>query len=268
MARTDRFAGLPTRAPVSVVVCTLDEAGVIERCLASVAWADERLVLDSGSTDATRELAAAAGAVVQEQPWLGFSAQKNHAARLASHDWVLSLDADEIVTDGLRASIERVLEGPLDPADGYVVDRRGDFLGAILPNQARRSKRRTLVRLYNRTRSAWDESMAVHEVVRVPGRSRPLTGRLLHVNEFTVDEFATLFNRYATLEAAELHRQGVRAGAGTIVVRPVLRFLWHYVARGEARMGTRGVIHAGMKAVSEFLRYAKLWEIGRAERRR
>ena len=248
------------------MICTLDEAAVIERCLEAVDWADERLVLDSGSTDGTRELAAAAGVVVHEQPWAGFSAQKNAAARLAQHDWILSLDADEIVTDELSTAIMAALAGPMDPADGYVVDRRGDFLGAVLPNQARRSKRRTYVRLYNRTRSAWDEEMEVHEIVRVPGRYHQLDGLLLHWNDLSLDELSALFNRYATLEAAELHRKGVRSGPVKIAVRPVLRFLWHYVACGEARLGTPGLVHAGLKAQSEYLRFAKLWELQRARR--
>lgn len=248
------------------MICTLDEAAVIERCLASVAWADEVVVLDSGSTDGTRELAAKAGAVVHEQPWAGFSAQKNAAARLARHDWVLSLDADEVVTPQLARSIEALRGGPMDPADGYAVDRRADFLGAVLPNQARRANRRALVRLYNRTRSAWDETMPVHERVRVPGRLHALDGMLLHWNDLTLDELAALFNRYATLEAEDLQRRGVRARPVAVVGRPLLRFLWLYVARGEARLGARGAIHAGLKATGEFLRYAKLWELEHGER--
>jgi (heptosyl)LPS beta-1,4-glucosyltransferase len=154
-----------------------------------------------------------------------------------------------------------VCAGAMDPADGYAVDRRGDFLGVVLPNQARRAKRRGFVRLYNRTRSRWDEAMPVHEVVRVPGRLHALDGILLHWNDLTLDELATLFNRYATVEAEDLHRRGVRAGPLALLGRPVLRFLWLYLARGEARLGTRGLIHAALKATSEFLRYAKLWEL-------
>jgi (heptosyl)LPS beta-1,4-glucosyltransferase len=249
------------RNPLSVIVCTLDEEAVIERCLRSVAWADELLVLDSGSTDATAARAAAMGARVVEQEWLGFSRQKNRAAALAVHDWVLSLDADEIVSERLARSIRDVLAGPMDPRDGYVVDRRGDFLGKTLPNGTRPAKRRRFVRLYNRRHSAWDESMHVHEEVRCNGRRHRLRGVLLHWNDFTLDELIALFNRYATVESAELRAAGRRASAPSVVYRPMLRFLWQYVAMGEFRLGGHGLVHSALKASSEYMRYAKLWEL-------
>jgi glycosyltransferase involved in cell wall biosynthesis len=256
----DVSPGPANAEPISVVVCTLNEETVIERCLASVAWADELLVVDSGSTDRTRERAERAGARWIEQPWLGFSAQKNEAARLARHDWVLSLDADEVVSPRLARSLRATAGGPLDPRDGYAVDRRGDFEGVLLPNGARRAHRRSLVRLYNRRFSAWDEGMVVHEVVRCPGRIHQLGGPLLHLNDLTLDELFSLFNRYASLEADDLHRRGVRAGALSVVVRPILRFGWHYLVRGEYRLGGRGVVHSAVKAAGELMRYAKLWE--------
>jgi (heptosyl)LPS beta-1,4-glucosyltransferase len=254
------------KTPLSVVICARDEAAVIERCLAGVHWAAERLVVDSGSVDATKERAAATGARVIEHEWLGFSAQKNLAAGIAAHDWVLSLDADEIVTPELGDAIRAVFEGPMDPRDGYAVDRRGDFLGAVLPNGTRPAKRRRFVRLYNRRHSAWDERMPVHEEVRCPGRHHRLDGLLLHWNDFSLDELIALFNRYATVEARELDAAGRRARATSVVYRPVLRFLWHYVAAGEIRLGARGLLHSGLKAAAEYMRYAKLWELQNAGR--
>jgi hypothetical protein len=93
-----------------------------------------------------------------------------------------------------------------------------------------------------------------------------LDGALLHWNDLSVDELAALFNRYATDEARELDRLGVRARPADVALRPVARFLWLYVRRGELRLGMRGLVHAGLKAVSEFLRYAKLWELQRGRR--
>jgi glycosyltransferase involved in cell wall biosynthesis len=248
-------------ASLSVVVCTLDEEAVIERCLSSVAWADELVVLDCGSSDATTARAEALGATVFHEDWLGFSRQKNHAASLASHDWILSLDADEIVTPRLARSIQEVLRGPMHPGDGYVVDRRGDFLGVLLPNGGRPRKRRRFVRLYNRRHSAWDESTNVHEEVRCPGRRHRLRGLLLHWNDFSLAELITLFNHYAGVEAAELYAAGRRASPASVVYRPVLRFLWHYVGTGDVRLGGRGVVHSALKGAADYMRYAKLWEL-------
>lgn len=248
--------------PISVVVCTLNEENVIERCLRSVAWADELLVLDSGSTDATRTRVESVGARWVEQPWLGFSAQKNAGARLARNDWVLSLDADEVVSAQLSTSLRDSLSGPIDPQSAFAVDRRGDFQGVLLPNGARRAKRRRFIRLYNRRISAWDESMSVHEEVRCPGPVHELEGPLLHWNDLSLDDLFSLFNRYATLEAAELRHAGARTSALTVIVRPMLRFGWHFFVRGEFRLGGRGLVHSAVKAASELMRYAKLWESG------
>lgn len=249
------------RLPLSVVVCTLDEEAKIARMLRSVAFADEVVVLDSGSTDRTCEIARAAGASVHSQAWRGFSQQKNDAARLARHDWVLSLDADEIVDDDLQAALVDVLSGDPDPRDGWAVDRRGDFLGALLPNSSRPAARRAAVRLYHRGHSAWDEAMPVHEVVRVPGVSHPLPGTLLHVNGLHVADYVALFSRYAGLEADALREQGAQVRVRDLTLRPVARFVWHLAVKGEWRLGRRGLVHAGIKSMSDFLRYARLLEL-------
>ena len=246
---------------LSAVIMTKNEEAKIARCISSVAWADEIFVIDSGSTDATKEIAESLGARVVEQPWLGFSAQRNRGAALAQHDWIFYADADEIVTPELAAAIQGVMAGTPDPKDGYAVDRRGDFLGVLLPNEARPSKRRNFIRLYNRLESAYDETMSVHEEVRFPGNAVPLAGILLHWNGLTMDEFIPLFNRYATIEARALHDNGVRARGTDVLIRPVLRFFWSYLAKGGWRLGTRGLMHSMLKASSDYMRYAKLWEL-------
>ena len=236
--------------PLSVVIMTKNEESVISRCIGSVVWADEVLVIDSGSTDKTKEIAASLGANVYEQAWLGFSAQRNRGAQLAQHDWVLFIDADEIVTEELAASVQKVMQGTPDAKDGYAVDRRGDFLGVLLPNESRPSKRRNFIRLCNRQYSAYDPDMPVHEEMRFPGKAISLEGVLLHWNGFTMDEFVPLFNRYATLEAQALNGMGKKATALDIIVRPVLRFFWSYLAKGGWRLGTRGLMHAMLKGSS------------------
>lgn len=251
---------------VSAVLIAKNEAAFLERCLANLGWADEIVVLDSGSDDGTREMAVRLGAVVYEHPWMGGPKQKNHAARLAKHDWIFFLEADEIVTPELAQDIGRVLQGPMNPDDGYAVDRRGDFLGILLPNEARASKQRAFVRLYNRTRSEFDENTKVHEELLFPGKSIALKGEFLHWRGYQMDEYVSAFNRYATLEANVLADKGKKATSGLIFTRPLLRFLWLYVYKQGFRLGTRGLIHALLKAFSEYIRYAKLWEMQNAPR--
>jgi glycosyltransferase involved in cell wall biosynthesis len=256
------------RPGLSVIVCSLNEADRIERMIEHVGFADEILVLDCGSTDGTVERARAAGARVEHQDWLGFSRQKNRAAQLATHDWVLSLDADEIVDDELAAAIVAALErdggrGP-DPRDAFLVDRRGDFLGAALPNPQRKANRAANVRLYHRAHSRWDESMAIHELVQVQGTVHELAGTLLHWNDLTIDQFISMFNRYATTEARELYEQGARTNALEVLVRPILRMGWVLFFRGAIRLRGRGLMYASIRGFGDFVRYAKLWELQRA----
>jgi glycosyltransferase involved in cell wall biosynthesis len=253
-------------APLSVVIIAKDEERLILRCLEPLRFADEVLVLDSGSTDRTVELARGWGARVVDQEWLGFARQKNRAAQLTAHDWVLSLDADEIVTERLARSIRRVLDAGPDPRDAFLVDRRADFLGRKLPQGQRRARRP--VRLYNRRHSAWDESMEIHERVLAPGRLRALDGELLHWNDCSLDELLSIWNRNATVEARAMLAAGRRTSAAAVVGRPVLRFLWLYLLRGEARVRGHGLVHAALKASSDFMRLAKLWELQLAERGR
>lgn len=249
------------RPPVTVTILAKNEERFIERAIRSASWADEVLVLDSGSTDDTRRLATALGATVYDVPWLGFSAQHNKAAELARHDWIFAMDADEIVTPRLRRSLQRTLRGRLAERNGYSVVRRSDFHGVLLPNMQRRSKRSRFVRLFNRRVSAYDVSMPVHEEVRVPGRLLRLDGPLVSWRGLKVDDMVHSLNSYATVEARVLAEAGVRANAYHLGVRPIMRFLWCYVARGSFRAGSRGLGYAVMKATSEYVRYAKLWEM-------
>jgi len=243
-----------------VVILAKDEERFIRRCIDNASWADEVIVLDSGSEDATREIAAGSGATVHEQEWLGWPLQRNRAIDLASHDWVLYLESDEIVTPELATSIREVTSSSMDPRDGYSVDRRGDFMGLLLPNPSRRSKRQSLVRFLNRHYSRWDPQELVHDDVRPPGRRIPLDGLLLHWRAFDMDEYVTALNRYATLEVEMLSRRGVRATGAKLAYRPVLRFLWCYVCKQGFKLGARGLIWSLLKAMSEYVRYAKLWE--------
>ena len=247
--------------PVTVLILTKNEEQFIERCLRSVLWADEKLVLDSGSDDRTKEIAATLGAKVYEQEWLGYSGQRNKAISLAKLEWVFFLDADEIVSPELADSIKEVMSGSKDARDGYCVNRRSDFYGILLSNASPPKRRRNFVRLFNKLYSAYDPTMKVHEEVRFPGKTIPLQGILIHWRARLLNEEITAANRYATLEAEVLHDKGYRVNGLIIFLRPILRFLWCYVIHRGFRFGTRGLIHAMWSATAEYIRYAKLWEM-------
>ena len=165
----------PGRAPFSVAIITLNAASSLPDCLASAAFADEVVVVDSGSTDGTRELAAARGAKVIEMAWRGFGPQKQAAVQACAHDWVLCLDADERVTPELRAGIERVLAQPVQFS--YRMARANRFMGRILrhgegyPDWS--------LRLFHRGHARWSED-PVHEKVIANGQTGTLPGDLLH----------------------------------------------------------------------------------------
>lgn len=249
------------RQRVSAVILTRNEEALIERCLRNVRdVVDDIVVVDSCSTDRTREIATRLGARVVEQPWLGWLRQRALGIQLAQYDWVLILEADEIVTPLLAASIRHALTSPMDPGDGYAIDRRDDFLGALLPSMRRRKKRQNFVRLFNRTRSAYDPALKIHDEVRVPGRTYQLDGILIHWRGFTIVEQVARYTHYAPLEADVMEARGDRVGIASLIWRPFLRFGWCYVICGGFRLGARGFAHALMVASSEYLRFAAVWE--------
>jgi len=247
--------------PISVIILTKNEELFISRCIKSVLWADEVLVLDSDSTDRTKEIAVSLGANVYNQEWLGYAAQRNRGSELAKNDWVFFLDADELVTPELAHSIKETISGPVDERDAYSVNRRGDFYGILLPNTSRRKNRLKFLRIFNRRSSAFDPTIIVHEGIIHPGKAIPLDGILIHWRAYMMDGYITSTNRYATMEAEMLDRSGCRSSGFLIFLRTILRFLWCYIARGGIFLGTRGLIHAMLHATSEYIRYAKLWEM-------
>ena len=247
---------------VSVTIITRNEASHIEACLASVSWANEVVVVDCGSTDDTVERAARAGARVLTHEWPGYAAQKNWAASQAAHDWILSVDADERVTDDLAAEIKKVLTREEGPA-GYRVPRVTWHLG--------RWWRRTdwypdfQLRLYDRRRARW-KTRRVHESVTADGPTSDLTHDLQHFAYRDIGHHWTTIDRYTTLAAAEMFESGRRAGPGSLLLHPLAAFFRNYVLRLGVLEGTAGFVVSAMNAQYVFLKFAKLWALGRGSR--
>lgn len=245
-------------APLTVTVITRNEAANIEACLASVAWADERLVIDCGSTDETVALAQRAGARVIVRPWPGYGEQKNFAAAEAQHDWILSLDADERVTKELADEIRQVLQHPSAP--GYRVPRVTWHLGRWFRTTDWYPDLQ--LRLYDRRRGRW-KTRRVHESVEADGTAGRLAAELQHYAYRDIAHHLETMNRYTTLAAQDMFEAGRRAGAFDLLAHPAAAFLRNYFLKGGVTDGVPGLIVSSMNAGYVFLKFAKLRELER-----
>jgi glycosyltransferase involved in cell wall biosynthesis len=245
------------RPAVTVCVITLNEEHRIAECLRSADFADEFVVVDSHSTDRTRDIARELGARVLERDWPGYTEQKAFAIAQASHEWVLLLDADERVSSELRASILAALEKP-DLPDGYEFARRSHYFGRPIFHGGWYPDRK--LHLFRKSR-AHIRPTSVHERVRVHGRVERLSGDLLHYSYDSIDSHVRVMNSYTTSTALEKLTRGQRARLGDLTLRPFGKFLRMYVLKAGFRDGIRGFIIAVMGAFYVFLKYAKLREL-------
>ena len=249
---------------VTVTVITRDEADNIAAALQSVSWADEIVVVDAESTDDTPEIARRHQARVEVRPWPGFSAQKNYAASIASHDWILSLDADERVTPALADEIKRTVAGEPGAA-AFRIPRVTWHLGRWVRTTDWYPDYQT--RLYDRRAAQWTGKY-VHEAVAVRGQTGQLRGELHHYAYRDVADHLETIDRYTTYAARQMHEDGRRAGLLQIVGHPPLAFLRNYVARGGIRDGVPGLIISALNSYYVLLKFAKLWELQQTSRRR
>ncbi|HUU35342.1 MAG TPA: glycosyltransferase family 2 protein [Vicinamibacterales bacterium] len=242
---------------LSVTVITRNEAANLAAALDSVAWADEVVVVDSESTDATVAIAHRYTDRVVVRPWPGYVAQKNHAAGAAAHDWILSLDADERVTPELAAEIQALLRD--EPgAPGYRVRRVTFHLGRWIRSTDWYPDYQ--LRLYDRRRGRWTGTY-VHESVQADGPVVDLSGELQHLAYRDLSHHVQTIDRYSTLAAAEMRDRGRTTGWADLALHPPAAFLRNYVLRGGFRDGVPGLIISLMNAAYVALKLAKLWEL-------
>ena len=243
--------------PLSAVIITKNESANIEAALASVAWADERLVIDADSTDDTVARARQAGARAIVRPWPGYSEQKNHGAAIAQHDWILSLDADERISEPLAREIQSLLQHD-PPHRGYRIPRVAFYLGRWIRTTDWYPDYQ--LRLYDRRVARWN-GRRVHESVQLEA-SAPgiLKGEILHYAYRDLSHHLETIDRYTTLAAAHMADEGRRAGAFDLVVHPPAAFLRNYLLRGGFRDGTTGFVVSALNAFYVFAKFAKLWE--------
>lgn len=242
-----------TRVPFSVTIIALNAADQIEACLKSAAFADEIVVVDSGSTDGTVEIAKKYGARVIQQDWLGFGPQKQFAVEQASHDWVLCLDCDERVSERLHANIESTLHEPQFQA--YQMPRCNRFMGRWLRHGEGYPD--LSLRLFNRRSARWSED-TVHEKVVTVTVIGKIDGDLLHESAESLSSYLDKQNRYTTLQAQTLFQRGKRASVLQLLFSPLLRFIKFYLLRQGFLDGVPGLIHILIGCFNSFMKYAKL----------
>ncbi|EKM7175032.1 glycosyltransferase family 2 protein [Cronobacter sakazakii] len=249
------------RARLSVVMIAKNAASLLPDCLASVSWADEIVVLDSGSSDDTVAVATAAGAkVFTESDWQGYGIQRQRAQQYASGDYILMIDTDERVTPELAQAIRQVLEQP-DPQAVYSIARRNLFLGRFMRHSGWYPDRVT--RLYARERYRYNDNQ-VHESLDAPGaRVVTLSGDLLHL---TCRDFASFQRKqlnYATAWAQERHQQGKKVSVPGIFGRTLAAFCKTLILRAGVLDGRQGWLLAVVNAQYTFNKYTELWALNR-----
>jgi len=246
--------------PLSATVITRNEEGNIGDALRSLAWADEIVVVDSGSTDGTLEICRRFTDRVFERAWTGFVDQKNHAVALARHDWIFSLDADERVSAELRGEIEDLRRRGFDRA-GYRIPRVAQFMGRWIRHGDWYPDFQ--LRLFDRRRGRW-QGGRVHESVRVDGNPGQLNGEIHHFTYRDLSAYLRRLETYSALAAADYLQRGRRSGAAKLLADPLATFVKAYLLRRGFLDGVPGLMVAAMGAVSVFFKYAKLYEMQRA----
>ena len=238
---------------ITATIITLNEERNIARAIESLRCCDEILIVDSGSVDRTIELSEKLGARVIDANWRGYAGQKNWAAEQATHDWVLSLDADEALSEALEAEIWSLKKsGPR--YDGYTMPRLARYLGRWILHGGWYPDRK--VRLYDRRKAKWVGDF-VHESVQVQGRVGHLDANLLHFTCESLSEHIKTMERYTTLAAQELAGRRIQVPLSRMLFAPAWTFTKSYVLQRGFLDGAEGLSIAYMAAFYTFLKYSK-----------
>jgi len=247
---------------ISATIITFNEERNIKAACESLAWADEIVVVDSNSTDATREIAEAAGARVIVNPWPGFGAQKQFAVDHAQHDWIFSLDADERVSNELRKVIELLkTRADAENVDGFLVSRRTFYQDRWIRGGGWYPDRQ--LRLFKRTRGRWKQRH-IHESVSMEPDARigELGGDLLHyTSPNAAHHHRMIGERYAPLAARQMFEEGRRTSVVGVASAGPAAFVRSFVLKGGFRDGFAGFTIASFAAHHAFLKHLLLWEL-------
>ncbi|PJZ68741.1 glycosyl transferase [Leptospira perolatii] len=253
--------------PLSISACiiTLNEEDTIARCISSLSFVSEVIVLDSGSTDRTKELAEKLGALVEYRKFDDYVAQKNYVVSLARNNWILTIDADEEVSPKLAEEIYEYFGGREPEEDGFLIPRLTMYMGRWIrhggwyPNYK--------VRLFRKEKGKF-EGGKVHESVTLTGKGKKLENPLFHYSYQNLSDHLNFINRYSDLSAQEKFAKGKRIGLFVSLGKAFYKFAWMYLVRFGFLDGRRGLVLAIMGFYYNFLKYAKVFEMSLTEKDR
>ena len=245
------------KLPLSVAIISYNEEDNIEKTLSAVSdIASEIIVVDSGSTDRTVEIAKSFGAEVFVEEWKGFREQKNSALKKCSHEWILFLDCDEVVSQELKKSIINAVKQPF--AGGYMINRKTVYLGKPLNHAWQPDWNLRLVRKSANPR--W-EGGDIHEYLVIDGKASKIYGFLYHYSYRDIKDHFTKVVNYSYIAAQEMHKKGKKSKMRKIFLNPLASFIREYILKKGFLDGIRGLIVAVSATYYSFLKYIYLWEM-------
>ncbi|EPG73220.1 glycosyltransferase, group 2 family protein [Leptospira fainei serovar Hurstbridge str. BUT 6] len=251
--------------PISACIITLNEEDNITRCLSSLKFVDEIIVLDSGSSDRTGELAKSFGAKIVHREFDDYVSQKNHVVSLAKNSWILSVDADEEISPKLENEIREILGGREPEEDGFLIPRLTMYMGKWVRHGGWYPNYR--VRLFKKSKGRFVGGK-VHESVLLEGKKRKLKNPILHYSYQNLYDHVNFINRYSELAATEKFAKGKRTGLLFAFLKASYKSFWMYFVRCGFLDGRRGFILAIMGFYYNFLKYTKILEMSLAEKDR
>jgi glycosyltransferase involved in cell wall biosynthesis len=246
---------------ISCIIITHNESKNIRRCLKNINWADEIVVVDAHSTDDTKRIASEFTDKIFDLKWQGFGPAKEFAKNKTTGEWILSVDADEVISEKLREQIQKTVESE-DSLDGYFIPRRSNFLGRWIKHGGWYPD--FVMRLFRKNKGYFTNRL-VHEEVRVSGRIGSLKSDLLHYTDPDFDHYLKKLNQYTSLDALQFHKQGRKAKLWDIFLRPQITFFKMYFLKKGFLDGAHGLILAFASAFHVFSKYVKLWHLKQSE---
>ena len=249
------------KIPLSVAIITKNEAHHLADCLEALTFAQQIVVVDSGSCDETTAVAAAFGCEVFVEEWKGFGRQKQSAIEKCRCEWVLVLDADERIPEETARAIRRIVLEEVDAAAGYSFPRKNFFQGRWIRHMGWWPDR--IVRLFRRDQGRMSEAI-VHEAVVVDGSVRGLDCCIEHMTESRLTKLLLKIDHYSTLGAEQAFSEGRRSSVGAAFFRAALTFIQTYFLRLGILEGAAGLTLAVTDSINKFFKYAKLWELNKA----